>query len=174
MTKIYQQTDFEKARKQKNKVKAIYFIVFAVFILIAVALYVLYTLQPYKGGLIPLIKWSVYGVTALFVVFSFIYLGIPYKRVKNYYKILSGISVGTHSKTMGKFARYSESLQVRDGIEFKGLFFMEYSEKKQDWFERKVLFDSEKQFPEFQADETVTYYTHGNVLVGYEKNIKKD
>lgn len=169
MEEIYSKEDFEQVKRQKKIIKAVYFTVMGVFLAFAVAMIVVYVLQPYKSPNIAWIKAVTFVVSGAFVIFSFIYLGIPMKRIRNYYKILFGMETGTNNETAGNFERYSEELEIRDGIEFKALYFMEYNTKKQEFYERKVMFDAEKPFPEFTQGENVKYYTHGNILVGYER-----
>ena len=169
MENIYTQDDFDLLKKQKKNIKMWYFIALGIYLAFAIVMFVIYLFEPYKSPDITIIKIITYSISGVFVVFSFIYLGIPMKRARNYYKILHGIEIGTNNETNGVFERYSEEIEVRDGIEFKSLYFLEYSTKKQEFFERKVLFDTEKQFPEFTQGENVKYYTHGNILVGFER-----
>lgn len=169
MENIYEKSDFEQVKKQKKNIKIWYFVALGIFIAFAVVMFIFYRLEPYKSPNITTVKIITYVVTGLFVIFSYIYLTIPFKRAKNYYKILYGIETGTNNEVVGVFERYSEDIEVRDGIEFKSLYFLEYNTKKQEFFERKVLFDTEKTFPEFTKGENVKYYTHGNVLVCFER-----
>lgn len=170
MERIYEkEVDFNIAKKQKKVLKIWYFIVLGLYVAFAAIMFVFYRLEPYKSSGIVTIKIITYVVTGIFVIFSFVYLGIPMRRVRNYYKLLYGIETGTNNEVNGVFERYSEEIEVRNGIEFKSLYFLEYNTKKQEFFERKVLFDTEKQFPEFTKGENVRYYTHGNVLVEFER-----
>ncbi len=169
MENIYEQADFDLVKKQKRNLKIWYFVALGVFVAFAVVMFVFYRLEPYKSPNITTMKIITYTVTGVFVIFSYIYLAIPFKRIRNYCKILHGIETGTNNEVNGVFERYSEAIEVRDGIEFKSLYFLEYNTKKQEFFERKVLFDTEKQFPEFTKGENVKYYTHGNVLVAFER-----
>jgi len=169
MEEIYNSEDFAEVKKQKKKIKAVYFSVLGVFVAFAAAMLTLYLLQPYRSPNITWIKVATYIGTGIFVIFSFIYLGIPMKRIRNYNKILHGMEIGTNNETVGNFERYSEEIEIKDGIEYKALYFMEYNTKKQEFYERKVMFDSEKPFPEFTKGENVRYFTHGNILVSYEK-----
>ena len=89
--------------------------------------------------------------------------------LRNYYKILKGVNEGTSNGTVGEFDRYGTDIEIRDGIEYKSLYFLEYNTKKQEFFERKVWLDTEKPRPEFTQGEHIKFYTHGNMLVSFER-----
>ena len=116
MENIYCTEDFLKIKKQKKKYKIIYFSILGVYVLASVAIWLVYFFQPYKSPNIWWIKFIMFALAAIFVIFSFIYLGIPFKRIRNYYKILKGVEEGTSNATVGEFDRYSHELEVRDGI----------------------------------------------------------
>lgn len=169
MENIYCTEDFLNIKKQKKKYKIIYFSILGVYVLLSVGIWLAYFFQPYKSPDIWWIKLIMFVLAGIFVIFSFIYLGIPFKRILNYYKILKGVEEGTSNGTVGEFDRYSTELEVRDGIEFHTIYFLEYNTKKQEFFERKVWMDSEKPMPEFTKGEHIKIYTHGNMLVAFER-----
>ena len=107
-------------------------------------------------------------MTAVFVAFSFIYLGIPFKRVRRYYKMCQHLSTGLRETSVGNFLEYDENIQDKEGVDFKSLVFIEWNKYKKDFFERKVLVFYEKPFPEIPEKANVSYITQGNVLVSYE------
>ena len=132
-----------------------------------------YWTLPYSGykntgHTITLIKIGHYSITAVFVVFSFIYLGIIYKRVRRYYKMCVHMSTGLKETSTGSFLKYDETIQDKDGVDFKSLVFIEWNKYKNDFFERKVLVFYEKPFPEIPEQANVTYVTQSNVLISYE------
>lgn len=169
MEKIYGESDFNSVKKQKKVYKIAYFSVLGFYLATSVGLWVFYFLQPYQSPDIWWIKLIMFVWAGIFVIFSFVYLGIPYKRVKNYSKLMKGVETGTSNGTVGEFDRYGDELEVRDGLEFTTLYFLEYNTKKQDFFERKVWMDTEKQPPSFEKGEHIKIYTHGNILVGFER-----
>lgn len=169
METIYSEKDFASIKKQKRKYKAIYFVILGIYIAASVGIWVLYFLQPYKSPDIWWIKTIEFVLAGIFVVFSFLYLGIPFKRVRNYCKVLTGVEIGSSNGTVGEFDRYGDDLEIRDGLEFTTLYFLEYNTKKQDFFERKVLMDKEKERPSFEKGEHIKFYTHGNLLVGFDR-----
>ena len=173
MIDYYTDNELVSAKKQKNKTLAVYFIILGVYIAASLAFLIYYWTLPYSGyrdtgHKISLIKWGHYSITAIFVVFSFIYLGIKYKRVKRYYKTCVHLSTGLRETSVGSFLEYDENIQDKDGVDFKSLVFIEWNKYKKDFFERKVLVFYEKPFPEIPTEANVSYITQGNVLVSYE------
>ena len=173
MTEYYTEAELGSAKKQKKRVLTWYFIIFGVYFAASVAFFAYYLTLPYSGyrdtaHTISLLKWGHYSLTAVFVIFSFIYLGIPFKRVRRYYKMCVNLSTGLKETSVGNFLEYDEHIQDKDGVDFKALVFIEWNKYKKDFFERKVLVFYEKPFPEIPEKANVSYVTQGNVLVSYE------
>lgn len=168
MVTYFQEDELKKVQKQKRICLAVYFIVLGVYLICSAALFTRYLLLPYKSPDITTIKLIEYPLTAVFVIFSFIYLGIPFKRVNKYYKLCRNMTGGIKEKYTGNFLEYDENVQVKDGVDFKSLVFIEWNKYKNDFFERKVLVFYEKPFPEIPEKSNVTYITQGNVLLEYE------
>ena len=168
MIEYFLEQDYLKAKSQRKKVLAFYFVVLGVVLVISVGLYLWYRTLPYKSETISSVKWIHYSLAAIFVIFSFIYLGIKYKRVNRYYRLNYNLMTGIREASTGSFFEYDYSLQDKDGVDFKSLVFIEWNKYKKDFFERKVLVFNEKEFPEFSANQNVRYVTQGNVLVSYE------
>ena len=158
----------EDAKKQKRKTLIIYFIMLGVYLAVSVFDYVWYFGLPYKSPAITGVKWLQYSLTAVFVIFSFVYLGIVFKRVRRYYKQCYNMQTGLKETSTGNFLEYDEEIQDKDGVDFKSLVFIEWNKYKKDFFERKVLVFYEKPFPEIPEKANVRYVTQGNVLISYE------
>lgn len=168
MVEFYNREQLHTVEKQKNKTLMGYFIILAVFILLSLGLCFWYLTLPYNSKLINVVRWLEYLVSAVFVVVSFVYLGIKYKRVKKYYKMLVNLETGRRETTVGSFFEYDDTIFVKDGVDVKSLIFLEWNKYKNDFFERKVLVLSEMDFPKFEENQNVKYITQGNVLVEYE------
>lgn len=168
MVEFYKKEQLEKIRIQKKKSLAIYFSVLAVFVLISLGLCLWFTTLTYKSPLEPAIRWPQYLITAAFIVFSFLFLGIRYKRERKYCKMLVNIETGRRETSIGSFFEYDDRIFMKDGVDVKALIFLEWNKYKQDFFERKVLVLAEMEFPVFEENQNVKYVTHGNVLVEYE------
>nr|MBO4517883.1 hypothetical protein [Clostridia bacterium] len=173
MTEYYTDADLTAAKRQKKKTLIIYFIILGLYVAASIAFFVYYKTLPYKGyrdtsHKISVIKAVHYSLTAVFVVFSFLYLGIIFKRVNRYCRLCTHLSTGLRETSTGNFLECDETLQDKDGVDFKSLIFIEWNKYKKDFFERKVLVFYEKPFPEIPAEANVSYITQGNVLISYE------
>ncbi len=168
MVKYFHEEELTKAKKQRKFCLIVYFIILGLYVAVSAAIFTWYLLLPYKSSDITTVKLIEYPLTALFVIFSFIYLGVPFKRVNKYYKLCRNMVGGLKEKYTGNFLEYDETVQVKDGVEFKSLVFIEWNKYKNDFFERKVLVFNEKPFPEIPEKANATYVTQGNVLIEYE------
>ena len=168
MTQYFFESEFEKTSKQRKIVLAIYFVISAVYLAASVGLLVWYMTLPYMSPKIATVKFIEYLLSAIFVIFSFVYLGVPFKRVNRCYMLMRNLITGIKETSTGTFLEYDETLQDKDGVDFKSLVFIEWNKYKNDFFERKVLVFDEKPFPEFEENVTVKYVTQGNVLISYE------
>lgn len=168
MVEYFKEEQFLQAKRQRKTVLMWYFIVMGVYLAASIGLFIWYLTLPYKSPTITTVKWIHYPLSALAVVFSFIYLGIPYKRVNRYYRLNRNLMTGIRETSTDSFFEYNETLQDKDGVDFKSLIFLEWNKYKNDFFERKVLVFDEMPFPEFKENMNVRYVTQGNVLVSYE------
>ena len=165
---IYTQEYYEQTLKQKKKILAFFFILTGIYLALCVGFVIFYTTLPYKSPTITWVKVIMYVITAIYGIFIFLYMAIKFRRIKKYCAVLKGIMVGDVISGIGSFICYNESVEVKDGCDFKSMIFSQWSTKKQEYFERKVLVDVEKEFPVIKDNENVKYYTHANILVGYE------
>ncbi|MBQ9514359.1 MAG: hypothetical protein IJR66_05255 [Clostridia bacterium] len=164
----YDKEDLVKIKKERKKLLAIYFSVLAVYLAVSVFLLIKVILLPYGSKTINLIKLTEYPLSGIFVIFSFIFLGIKYKKTNRFYKLLYGIETGLKNTTVATFLERNEELITKDGVDMKSLIFLEWNKYKGDYFERKVLVFYEKPFPEIPENSEVKFVTQGNVLVSYE------
>ena len=168
MIDYFKESMYEQARKQRKTVLTIYFVVVAVYLLVSVGIYLWYRTLPYLSPTITTVKIIHYSITAIMVIFSFVYLYIPFKRVNRFYRLTYNMVTGIRETSTGSFLEYDETLQDKDGVDFKSLVFIEWNKYKNDFFERKVLVFDELPFPEIQEGQNARYVTQGNVLVSYE------
>ncbi len=157
-----------EAKQQRKKMLSIYYSIVAIYIIISLAFILWYKTLPYEDEKIILIKVLHYSITAFFIFISIVFLGIKFKRVNKYYKKCIDVETGLTETATGSFIDYNESIQSKDGVDFKTVIFLELNKKRDTFFERKVLVLYEKPFPEFSAGQNVRYTTQGNVLKHYE------
>lgn len=169
MTEYFKSEFVENAKKQRNRVLIFYFSVLFVFVALCVAALIWYVGLPYASPEILKVKLVIYPITAVFVIFSFLYLGIKFKRVRKYYALVKRISVGLKEKTTAEFLRYDDAVSTKDGVDMKSLIFYEWNKYKKEYFERKVLVFFEEDFPVLKEKTTYEFTTVGNVLYSYEE-----
>ena len=75
---------------------------------------------------------------------------------------------GLTETSQGTFFEFDESLHDKDGVDVKALIFIEWNKYKEDYFERKVFVQKEKDFPPLEENQLVRYITQGNMLIKYE------
>lgn len=160
--------DFLSVKKQRKNMLIAFFAVLAVYLGFSVGMFIWYRTLPYASPVITTVKLIHYPVTFLTVAFSLVYFGLPYKRVNRFYKMTHNLMTGHRETSVGSFFEYDETLQDKDGVDFKSLVFLEWNKYKNDFFERKVLVFEEKPFPEIPEKANVKYVTQGNVLISYE------
>ena len=168
MIDYFVEKDYLEAKAQRKKTLAIFFVVLGFYALFSAGMLAWYLTLPYLSPVISTVKLIHYSVTALMMIFSFIYLGIPYKRVNRFYRITNYMLNGLRETSTSSFFEYDETLQDKDGVDFKSLVFLEWNKYKKDFFERKVLVFEERPFPEIPENANVKYVTQGNVLISYE------
>lgn len=168
MTYYFNEEWVNKARKRKNILLSVYFITLAFYLLLTVGMFIWYKTLPYKSPTISTIKCIHYPITAVFVLFSFIYLMIPFWRARAYYLLVSDMKKGKKEKYTGVYLGTSEEVQDKSKVDMKHLTFSVYNKYKNENFERKVLVFADKPFPEIKEGETIDFYTQSNVLFGYE------
>lgn len=167
MTQYFKNEMYSEAKKQRKKTLIVYFVFLAIYLAISAAFLIAYLQQPYASDNIAKIKFGEYAVSCVFVVFSFIYMGIKFKRVNKYYKLCYNVVTGLKETFTAKYIGTDDSLEVKDGVDVKALLFEEYNKYKKATFERKVWVFYELPFPEIPEGAEVTFVTQGNVLVEY-------
>lgn len=168
MTQFFLNSQFYQAKKQRRDTLLLYFIVLGVYLFISLGLFLWFRTLPYNADEITTIKLIHYPITFVFVIYSFIYLGIKYKRINKYYKLTRNLVVGLKETSTGSFFEYNESIRTKDGVDFKSLVFIEWNKFKDDFYERHVLVFKDMPFPKMQENQNVRYVTQGNVLISYE------
>ncbi len=158
----------EKTKIQKKKTLIKYFIVLSIYAVIMAGLLIWFTTFTYKDPKIALVKFILHTLNFLMVFFSFVYLGIVYKRVNSFYKVLNNMKIGIRETYVAEFIGYDELSYTNAGVEYKTLLFKEWNKYKKDYYERKVLVFNELPFPEIETGKMVKFITQSNVLVEYE------
>lgn len=167
MDVIFDDNDLIGAYKQKRKIFWFYMLIVALYAAICIFSIVYYVGLPFEDPMQALPKWLVWVSSCVFIIFSYIYLGIKFHRARRYYKLISYLSVGMKQVNNSIFLRYEEP-ELKDGVDFHVLIMSEWSKKKSEYMDRKIYSDFEKPRPQFQSGDKVRYLSQGNVIVEYE------
>ena len=116
------------------------------------------------GRLIGALLFTV-GIYAIVMFFIF---SIKYKRVASYVKMLRDMQEGIKAEGVNTYVRTDSSLVNKDGVDFVSLVVLSWSEKKQEYYERHILFDIEKPLPDLKKGDVIKHVTHANILMSYE------
>ncbi len=172
MTNIYEESDYINAKKLKDKLKLIYFIILGVVLILATILYLKFFFLPYESNAEVKSQRLTYQILmvvlfSIFVLFSFVYLGIPFKRARRYFIFLDDVKTGRKEKSESTFIQFEDGIKETGGVDYRVMVVLEWSDKTQEYMRRNVLVDKEKPLPNFKKGDIIVYTTHANVLLTY-------
>lgn len=168
MIQYFFEEEYLEVKEQRKKVLNLFFVILAIYLVVSIGMMIYYFTLPYASKAITIVKVIHHTITALMVVFTLIYFGIPYRRVNSYYKMTENLKNGLKETSTATFLRYDDDIQNKDGVDCKALIFSEWNKYKKSYYERKVLVFFEKEFPEIKENQIVTFITQSNMLVSYE------
>ena len=165
---IYNDADLLTAYKQKNKIVLTFWGITLAYLAACIAMVVYHASLPYgsKEDAIP--QTIAYVLSALYVIFSFPFMSIKYSRSNKYLKMLSFLSEGLKMSETNYFYTFREQKLQKDNIDVLSCIFAVWSKKKEEWLEREVYADVEKEQPDFGEGDLIRYVTQSNILVQYE------
>ena len=167
MISVYNDADYLSAHKQKRRLFWFFMGVTAVYLAFCLVWWLHFISLPYVASKFwP--KACVFTATVLYATFAFIFLAIKYSRVRRYCKMLDYVCEGLKMEETNYFYRFREKELQKDNIDVSACVFETYSRKKQEWLEREVYHDEEKQLPPFEEGDLVRYISQSNILVQYE------
>lgn len=167
MVNVYSGNELEQEKGIKKRMHVIWFILLSFYAALTVGLFVWYLTLEYLSPVVIWIEIAEIVLTVLFCCYTFVFYNIPYRRQKKYVILLQHLDTGLKEFSEGKFVRFSDKIEVRDGVDFYHMVTSQWNEQKQEFMERKVLLDKEKPFPDVHEGDTVMYKTQGNVLIEY-------
>lgn len=167
MVSVYTDADYLSAYKQKQRLFYIFVGVSAVYLAFCIGWWIYFMGLPYAVSKFwP--KACVYTASVLYTVFAFVYLSIPYGRVRRYNKMLSYVCEGLKTEEKNFFYSFREKSLQKENIDVISCIFETWNKKKQEWMEREVYLDAEKPLPEFDSGDYVRYVTQSNFIIKYE------
>ena len=179
MTHLYNDGDYLAAKSRKQKLLAIYFSVLGVLFAVCFTLFIFFLQLPYQYTQSVINQKNAYlvsvcAVSVAGVIFSVVYLGIPYKRAKYYFKFLDDTKTGDKQTSVSTFVKNDEGITEVGYVDFHTMIVLEWSDKTQEYMRRHVLVDKEKQMPDFKNGDIIKYVTHANCLLSYGLKSKED
>lgn len=165
---VYNDADFLAAIAQRKKILGVFYTVTLFYAAFCIGWWIYFMGLPYKDPMQALPKWLVWIASVAYVVFLFPFMGIKYHRVNRYYKLLYTISEGIKNEETCYFAFFAEKNLQKEKVDVISCVFKTWSKKKQEWMEREVYFDVEKEWPDLEQGDLVHYVTQSNFLIRYD------
>jgi hypothetical protein len=170
MVNIYEKEDYESAYSSKMRILRGFFISLAIVLAVTIAIFVYYVRLEYNTPLKNTLMIANICISSIYAITMFFIFSIKYKRVASYVRMLNDMKNGLSSEGVNAYVRTDSSVTVKDGVDFISIVVLQWSEKKQEFFERNILFDIEKPLPAFKKGDVIRHITHANILMAYELN----
>lgn len=168
MINVYKTEDYNKANASKKAILRGFFISLAIVLAVCIGIFVYYVFQEYNTPLkTPLLVANIV-ISSVYAIVMFFIFAIKYKRVASYVKMLIDMQIGIKAEGVNAYVRTDSSIVKKDGVDFISIVVLEWSEKKQEYFERRILLDVEKPLPDFKPGDVIRHVTHANILIAYE------
>jgi hypothetical protein len=168
MVSVYKTEDFERAEASRKAILRGFFISLALVLAVCITIFVFYVLQEYNTPLKQPLLITNIVISSVYAIVMFFIFSIKYKRVSSYVKMLIDMQMGIKSESVNTYVRTDSSIVKKDGVDFISIIVLEWSEKKQEYFERRILLDLEKPVPDFKTGDVIKHVTHANILIEYE------
>ncbi len=173
MTYYFNEEEVTESKKKKNFYLAVYYGVLSVYLIVILGLFLWYGTLPYQSPDIVKVKMIAIIITVVFVIFSFVYLMIPFGRARAYYLLTRDMKNNIRENFTGKFLGVNNTVQDKNKVDMISLRFSVFNKYKNEDFERKVLIFADKEIPEITLNATVDFTTQSNVLICYEEKKEK-
>ena len=165
---VYCDRDLLNVIAQRNKILSVFFAVTFAFAAFCIGWLIYYCGLPYEDPMQTLPKAMVYIATGLYVIFLFPFMGIKYSRINHYYKLLCTISEGRKTEETCYFAFFALKDLQKEKVDVVSCVFKTWNNKKQEWREREVYFDVQKEWPDLEQGDFVRYAVQSNFLLTYD------
>lgn len=169
MIELYDENYLKKIELQKKRLLTVYFILLAVAVIIEAVVIFFNAYLPYGNEYKTLLQLVMYSVAIIFSVYSVLFFTITYGRVKTYYDFVDGIMVGNKKETPVTVIKLSREL-ISGKIDGYTLAVLEWSDAENDFVERTINIDNEKEIPDFEKGEIITVATCSNYLYSYSRS----
>lgn len=165
---IYSDADLLAVIKQRHRILNVFFAVTFAFAAFCIGWLIYYWGLPYKDPMQALPKTMIFVATGIYIIFLFPFMGIKYSRVNRYYRLLCTISEGKKNEETCYFAFFAEKDLQKERVDVVSCVFKTWNTKKQEWREREVYFDVQKEWPDLEQGDHVRYVVQSNFLIAYD------
>ncbi len=167
MTEIYTGKEYDAEFKVKKRMLTVWLIMLSVYAVICVFVTVSFAVLPYGTSKTVFISINII-LSSLFWGYSLLFFSNKFYRLRKYVRMLNYLRTGLKESYGGQFLRFEEEIEVKEGVDFYKMITKEWNERKQEYFERKVLIDNEKPKPDIPEGARIRYVTQGNILIKYK------
>ena len=156
--------------KKRNKILAIYLVTLFIAVSSLVGILVFFALQPYGYEKKGLLKFLMYVIIVVFVLFSGLYLEIIFSRINKYKSKLQEILSCKKSEILATVLQINYQITSKNNVDFYTITILEWSSVRKDYVEHSILVDNEIKHLPFKENDIITLITANNVLIGYKDN----
>ena len=165
---VYNDADFLAVITQRKKILSVFYVITVLYAAFCIGWWIYFMGLPYNHPMQALPKWLVRFASVAYVLFLFPFMGIKFHRVNRYYKLMYTISEGIKNEETCYFAFFAEKDLQKEKVDVISCVFKTWNKKKQEWMEREVYFDVEKDWPDLEQGDLVRYVTQSNFLIRYD------
>ena len=168
MQNFFTQQEFDSVKKQRLSSILTIIIVLTVYLMLFVTTIINYLKLPFEDARGVSYKAILYTISGIVIIYLYVYIGIKYRRVNKYYKMMCGLFNGSFIEDVAKFVSYSVAKESKDGVDVKQMVFSVYNERRNAWFDRTIYIPYEKDFPVFNVGDMVKLRSQSNFLISYK------
>ncbi len=169
MERLYFESDLVKIDKQRFILKTIYVFIFILAVIVVVGGIIFRALLPFNTEIEHVIYWIVMGFGVIFAIFSYVYLSIPYARVRDYHKFVNDALNNKKSIVKATILDIrKDDITIRYGVDYYYIDILEWSNSRNDFIKRSILVDNEFRDLKIEKSTIIDIETTGNILTAYE------
>ena len=169
MTELYSALEYLKIKKNKRNLLIFYFASLIVCLVAIVVIMLIYSNEPFGTPLRTPFLIAIIVICVLFVVYSFVFLGIKFGRLKKYQYFVYYSVYGRFESIRATIISVNNSISEIGGFDCRSLEVLAWSDIENDYVTRLIYYDVEKQIPDVKVDDVLTFKLSSNYIVAYRK-----
>jgi energy-coupling factor transporter transmembrane protein EcfT len=172
LTKVIPELEEFWARRSKKRLLVLYFSLLAFYVLAVVGMVAasiiaveIYHVRSVAHLCLPLII----VISVVFVIFSFVFLGVKYSRTRKYVRLFDDIRYGLTETGYGVVKETIWKDRDRDGLEFYTIKVdCDHKYRPREKEARDLLVYAQAPIVDIADGTKIKFVTHGNVLLEYD------